>query len=101
MDCICICPDGSFTNASADFASMESFLVLATKNRVDWVISRVRVTGKEQHFISLTVNDRPIAGHYDAAIIDGADDTFNAKLLYDEVYPYLGRNVKAFYILTE
>ena len=84
-----------------DLPNVDSFLIIGNTRRVAWVINRLRLKNKDQHFSSIAHETRTVSGHYDVAIIDGADNWINARLLFEELYPYLKQNVKKFYIITE
>lgn len=86
---------------TVDFSTTDSFLVIANTRRVNWLIDRLKLSGKNQHFSSMGFNTRVITGHYDVAVIDGGDEGLNAEELFNELYPYLKRNVKEFYILKD
>lgn len=86
---------------AVDFSTVDSFLVIANTRRANWLIDRLKLTGKNQHFGFMGFNTKLITGHYDVAVIDGGDEGFDAKELFEELYPYLKRNVKAFYILKD
>lgn len=81
---------------------VESILVIAEPRRVNWVISRLKIKNKDQHFVSMGYEERDVRGFFDIAVYDGGEDStwIDAMGLLANLYPYLKRNVKEFYVIS-
>lgn len=86
------------TELKAELVTAKSILVIGFRDRVSNMIDELRSDG-EQHFVSMGFLERTLAGHYDAAVIDGSSTFINPYAVFETQYPYLARNVKSFYIL--
>lgn len=84
-----------------DLSENTSFLIIGNTRRTETMIKNLIKRGTGQHFTYMGHLNKEVIGHYDVAIIDGGDPTINPKGVYEELYPYLKRNVIDFYILVD
>lgn len=87
--------------AVANIRNAKSILLICEPFRQNNILNMFEVS-KDTHIRNYGFTDRAgLVGYYDIAIIDGASDNFNPELLFNEIYPYINKQVKTFYIYTE
>lgn len=86
------------TMLKEELVTAKSILVVGLRNEVPRMIESLRTNG-EQHFVSMGVETRMVAGHFEAAVFQGNSPLFTGEALFDALFPYLQYNVDKFYIL--